>query len=41
MNTIIKQISNSENKLANLNQIIENIHDSEGYQKIEKIAEER
>ena len=40
MNTIIKQISNSENKLANLNQNIENIHKGEGYLKIEKIAEE-
>ncbi len=40
MNAIIKQISDSENKLANVNQIIENIHKSEGYQKIEKIAEE-
>jgi hypothetical protein len=41
MNTIIKQTANSENKLANFNQIIENIHKSEGYLKIEKIAKER
>jgi Mor family transcriptional regulator len=40
-NTITEILSNKENNLANLNQIIESIYKSEGYQKIGKIAEER
>jgi transposase len=40
MNVKIEQISDMDNEIANLNELITDIHKSDEYKKIEKIAEE-